>query len=190
MNRKSNAMAASFFADHFDNFAELVSELPNDSEHVSKLKTLILKDNLPTDLAFIRTYLAFLPDKITKLETRGLALHAQVEIIEEVQRKIQIIPGLRGHLLQKKLNDVLSKNVGFTSLQELSHSLIDTSGQISTSISRNPRVLSAYNFAPLVSVDLERSFSAYKLILSDRRQKFTQENLEKHLIVMHNKKFL
>lgn len=181
--------AASFFAAHFTNFAELISELPNDSQHVAKLKTLILNQNLPTDLAFIQTYLSFLPEKILKLETRGLSLHEQVEIMNEVRQKIQMIPGTRGYHLQQKLEDVLMKNEGFKSLRELDVSLHDASHQVTNTISRDPQVLSAYSFAPLVSVDLERSFSAYKLILSDRRHQFTQENLSKHLIVMFNKTF-
>lgn len=182
--------AASFFAVHLPNFAEVISELPDDSQHIGKLKTLIRKKNLPTDLAFIQTYFSFLPEKITTLETRGLPLHDQVQVIEEVRRKIQIIPGSRGYLLQKKLEDVLSKNEGFALLRELSMSFTDTSYQVTTTISRDPQVLSAYAFAPLVSVDLERSFAAYKLILSDRRHQFTQENVAKHLVVMYNTNLL
>lgn len=33
-------------------------------------------------------------------------------------------------------------------------------------------------YAPVVSVDLERSFSQYKRILTDRRQNFTFGNIE------------
>lgn len=182
--------AASFFAVHLPNFAEVISELPDDSQHIGKLKTLIRKKNLPTDLAFIQTYFSFLPEKITTLETRGVPLHDQVQVIEEVHRKIQIIPGSRGYLLQKKLEDVLSKNEGFALLRELSMSFTDTSYQVTTTISRDPQVLSGYAFAPLVSVDLERSFAAYKLILSDRRHQFTQENVAKHLVVMYNTNLL
>lgn len=182
--------ADSFFAVHFTNFAELITELPNDSQHVGKLKTLVQKQNLPTDLAFIQTYLSFLPEKILKLETRGLSLHDQVEIMEHVRQKIQMVPGTRGYQLQRKLEDVLSKNEGFALLRELNVSFLDDSHQVTSTISRDPRVLSAYSFAPLVSVDLERSFSGYKLILTDRRHQFTQENLSKHLIVMFNKNFL
>lgn len=39
-----------------------------------------------------------------------------------------------------------------------------------------------YSFAPLVSVDVERSFSLLKNILTDRRQRFTDENFKMYAI--------
>ena len=46
-----------------------------------------------------------------------------------------------------------------------------------------PELVSAYKYCPITSVDIERSFSAYKLILTDKRHKFTPEHLEKIIIV-------
>jgi hypothetical protein len=45
-----------------------------------------------------------------------------------------------------------------------------------------PGIISAYKFAPVTSVDVERSFSIYKNILSDNRTSFSPENLEKYII--------
>jgi len=42
-------------------------------------------------------------------------------------------------------------------------------------------------YAPLTSVDVERSFSIYKNILSDRRQSLTTENIEKYNVIEFNK---
>jgi len=43
-----------------------------------------------------------------------------------------------------------------------------------------------YKFAPISSVDVERSFSKYNHKLSDRRRWFLFENLKKVLIVQCN----
>lgn len=44
-----------------------------------------------------------------------------------------------------------------------------------------------YNkYAPVNSVDVERSFSMFKVLLADNRQSFQFENLKKHLIVQYN----
>lgn len=43
-----------------------------------------------------------------------------------------------------------------------------------------------FKYAPIISVDVERSFSAYKNVLSDNRRKFLFENLKKTLIVQVN----
>ena len=40
-----------------------------------------------------------------------------------------------------------------------------------------------FKYCPVTSVDVERSFSAYKLILTDKRQKFNPEHLEKLMVV-------
>lgn len=71
----------------------------------------------------------------------------------------------------------LRKNVELGLLEELNLSL--TEGVASSSaIARDPALLSAFTFAPLTSVDVERSFSDYKYILSDRRHKFIKENFK------------
>ena len=157
---------------------------------MSKMKELIGNPNLPTDLAFIKTYLSFLPHTITRLEGRGLSLADQVNAIEDARMKINRIPGPRGRQMQKKFTSVFEKNSGFAQLSQLSYALSGADPLAATGISRNPIVLSAYSHAPLTSVDLERSFSTYKSVLSDKRHNLTVENAARHVIVMHNSKFL
>ena len=43
-------------------------------------------------------------------------------------------------------------------------------------------------YAPMVSCDVERSFSLYKTLLNDRRTSFTEDSIEKYMIVRHDKK--
>ena len=43
-----------------------------------------------------------------------------------------------------------------------------------------------FKYAPLTSVDMERSFSSLKYVLSDRRHNFKETNLEKYIIVNFN----
>ena len=38
-------------------------------------------------------------------------------------------------------------------------------------------------FAPMTSVDVERSFSRYKTILADNRRKCLFDNIKQHLII-------
>lgn len=46
--------------------------------------------------------------------------------------------------------------------------------------------LAYFNYAPITSVDVERSFSIYKNLLSSNRRRFTFENIRKYLIVQCN----
>ena len=143
---------------------------------------------MSADLAFIHSHVAFLPAAITRLEERGLSLHDQIALIDDVRCKLRKIPGTRGSTLNKKSDSVFSKNKGFVTLHDLDQALLD--GSTISDVSTDPTVLSSYTYAPIVSVDVERSFSEYKLILTDKRHNLKQENLEKYLIVMHNKRYL
>ena len=49
-----------------------------------------------------------------------------------------------------------------------------------------PMELASMKFAPITSIDVEKSFSRLKHILNDRRQKFTFENLKQVLSVHCN----
>jgi len=43
-----------------------------------------------------------------------------------------------------------------------------------------------FKYAPNTLVDVERTFSSYKILLSDNRRAFTFENLLKHFIIQCN----
>lgn len=123
------------------------------------------------------------------METRGLSLLEQINIVEKVRRDINCIQGAKGLSLQQKAEAVFSKNKGFQELQSLQHAMNDASVSTNCKI-RDPVVLSVLLWAPLVSVDVERSFSVYKYVLSDRRLRFTQENVKKHVLINYNSEFL
>jgi hypothetical protein len=73
---------------------------------------------------------------------------------------------------------VLEKNPGLSKLIEIVKVL--TGGVIQIDLAQD--MIAAMKFAPMVSCDVERSFSVYKQILSDKRICFTPENLEMYFI--------
>lgn len=83
-------------------------------------------------------------------------------------------------MVLNKLKSVLEKNVGFQTLKGVKSVLNKERTEIDLNIS--PDIISSLKHAPITSVDVERSFSLYKNILSDIRQNFSSENLEKHLV--------
>ncbi|XP_022173387.1 uncharacterized protein LOC111035879 isoform X2 [Myzus persicae] len=46
--------------------------------------------------------------------------------------------------------------------------------------------LTYFKYAPITSVNVERSFSAYKTLLTNNRRSFKVENIKKHLIIQCN----
>lgn len=153
-------LAALFYGKYYEKFSGLVSELKSsDSAHIQKLKTLMNNTpQLPLDLAFIHSYLAFLPDAITRLETRGLTLDQQLELVENAHSKIDSIPGAGGDILQLKNTKVFHKNIGYTALREINSALVHGTGVPSSIASKNPSILSSYVYAPITSMEVEWHF--------------------------------
>ena len=46
--------------------------------------------------------------------------------------------------------------------------------------------IQCFRFAPISNANVERSFSKFNLILTDRRYSFTEENLKYNMIVNYN----
>lgn len=139
------------------------------------------KDNLPTDLAFIKSYFSFMSHTITGqirrqrftgfTDIRPSGKHARLKM--HALGSIVLLDQ-KNFVCKKNIGFVFKKNEGFTKLKELVFSFIDNgdAGVIS-SISRDPFIVTAYTYAPLTFIDLERSFSGYKCVVSDRRHNLT-----------------
>ena len=132
------------------------------------------------DLAFIRAHLAFLAPYITRLEEQGMQLTTAVDLMEEVQGKLANIPGEVGQVLKTKLDKVLEKNPGFGHIKAIAGVLSGTASTIPEGM--GPADVAMYKFCPTASVDVERSFSLYKNILSDKRHNLTNESLKKIML--------
>ena len=96
--------------------------------------------------------------------------------------------GERGSTLRGKADSVFEKNEGLQKLCDINRVLLG--GNATSVVPDDPVVLSAFMYAPITSVDIERSFSDLKTVLTDRRHSFKEDSLESHLIVLHNTRAL
>ena len=124
---------------------------------------MIRNNDVKNELIEINSF-NFLPDKIKELESASLTVTQHLGIIENVKQN------LFGEYLNK-LNNWLSKNPDLLKFTSEDNSI-------------DHRIKTV--FAPLVSVGVERSFSTYKTILSDRRYNFLNSNIEKMLVIQFN----
>lgn len=95
--------------------------------------------------------------------------------------------GTNGLVINTKYEDVFKKNHGFNIITKISKIL---TGEVFILVGL-PENLSShdllyYKYMPITSVDVERSFSRYKNLLTDNRRSFLFENLSKALIVQCN----
>jgi hypothetical protein len=126
-------------------------------------KDLVKSNTLENSLIEIRR-MSFLTEAISELQNQGLKTCKQLEIIESVEDQ------LSGNSLVK-LEKSLLKNPDLKKF---------TDGENDYEFRYNTR------FAPLVSVDVERSFSLYKDILSDKRQNMTSKTIENLNVISFN----
>jgi hypothetical protein len=79
-----------------------------------------------------------------------------------------------------KLQTVLRINFGFLTLTSVCQVINGDYVHCLEDIA--PEKILKLKYAPLISCDVERSFSSYKHILSDKRQSVTQENIKSIVI--------
>lgn len=90
----------------------------------------------------------------------------------------------QGKIIHKKLQTVLEKNVGISTLKTLNDLVSGKEIELSH-IAEIHQYYKLFEFAPITTVDLERSFSWLKWILSPRQRRLKSENVEKILIVYY-----
>ncbi|PSN41463.1 hypothetical protein C0J52_21691, partial [Blattella germanica] len=178
--------AALFHADNFSAVKEVVCSLNlNDSLAIKSSQDTFKNETIQRDLAIIKAHFKIIPRAIQKLETCGLSLHASISIFEEVKSELECAPPQYEEILSVKLSSILQIPIliFYAPLTSISVNKYLQGNSVELPEEIPPELVSAYKYCPITSVDVERSFSAYKLILSDKRHKFTSENLEKIMIV-------
>jgi len=183
--------AATYYCDNYKAFCDVINMLnEKDAVSIEHVKKLIQEPTLEGNLIFIKTHFSFIPNKITFLEKQDVLLADSISSFEEIVKKISETPGSIGKLINNKLNTVLKKNTAYGLLKNIKDIISGTRESI-PNMDQNITVtdIPYFKYAPVSSVDVERSFSTYKTVLADNRRRFTFENLKKTLIIQCNSHF-
>jgi hypothetical protein len=152
---------------------------PEEAASIVRAQKCYRDPSLPQQLAYIKTNFGLLVPSIAKLETKGLLMAEVAEIIADVKNSLNAATGEFGKIIRIKFDDVLKRNPGFETIRKIGSILC---GGNVENFDMSPNILSRYKYAPLTSVDVERSFSLYKNILTNNRTRFTPENLEMYIV--------
>lgn len=176
--------AALYYASNFNKIQTIVNALcDDDASSIAIVKKLLLKGTLRNDLAFIAANYSSLPEAIICLEERNKSLVNSLQVVDDIVKKIQVVPGVTGRTVREKCEQVLKQNEDFQKLKGIGM-ILKGENNISTAI--HPETVALFKYAPVTSVEVERSFSVLKNVLSDRRHNLKVENLKKYLVVMCN----
>lgn len=122
---------------------------------------------------------------INVLESKGLELKVSADIIENVKSTLRSIDSQE---FLAKFERILDRNVGYNSLMQIKSLVYD--GELENPNeyvdSLPPSLIALFKFAVVTSTDVERTFSIYKTILTERRQSFVFEHLKQHIILACN----
>jgi hypothetical protein len=91
-----------------------------------------------------------------------------------------------GKMVSRKMKSVLDKNSGYETLCSISRILTGESFSTLNIEELTASDLVHFKYAPIVSADVERSFSKYKNVLSDNRRSLTFENLRMLTVIYSN----
>lgn len=125
---------------------------------------MLMHDPATMDELITLNELSFLPASIKRLEAHGLTIDEQKSIIDSAMERLK-------DPFKAKLMSLLANNPSYVDIFGL----------------KDLEDRRIFKYAPLVSVDVERSFSSIRLIDSDRRQHFTAEHLKQHAIAYFNR---
>lgn len=169
------------------NILQVLESLDSEDAKCIKEAQILIKDQqLFIDLLFIQNHFSMLPEIITKLESKGMRLTESMELFFKLKHDIEAVPGDIGKIVSNKLNLVLSKNPAFNDFCGLA-SVFNKITETPDNISIEKQFWNKFVYAPVTSCDVERSFSAFKYVLQDKRESFKIENIEKVLIIYCNK---
>jgi hypothetical protein len=182
--------AAIYYCEHLNTVRRVIEKLDEfDAVSIKKTKKYIVKPGLESNLTYIKSNFTILVEGINKLQTKGLSLITVLKIIEDIEESFKSLRGEAGTIVKNKFKTVFENNNGLSTLKRISKIL---SGEEENSeLDGDLEELTSddivfFKYAPITSVDVERSFSTYKSLLTDNRRNFKLENLAKHLIIQCN----
>jgi hypothetical protein len=159
----------------------------NEAKAVGKAKLAVQDTGTRAEIAYIHANFGFIPNLIRVVESRGVRLSESLLRVDESRGLLRGVAGRVPELVHEKLDSILLKNEGLETLRLISAVLTGDSKEPVPQFEFTPEELALFQFAPVVSCDVERTFSQYKAVLRDNRQSFAFEHLRLHLLIYCNK---
>ena len=174
--------AVEYYATNFDSVKAVISTLDvEDAVSISEAQNLLLDAKLQHNLTTLSANYTFLVKPIADLQATGISLDQSLSILSEVEAKLKLVPGSVGAAISKKFNSVLKRNPDIQTIMDI-NKLIKGENVTEASTKISPLKIASFKYAPLTTVDVERSFSVHRSIYTDRRRQTTSNNLEMELV--------
>lgn len=154
--------------DKFDDFKKFTAALPDDSNMKDEIYSCMNSKHFDDEIKSAYKH-RFLISTIFDLEKNSLSTENQIKIVKDSIDKIYEL-----NIYKDRINSVLARNPSYNFFASFDILKCKVQDKI-------------FSHVPLTTVAVERSFSLYKHIFSDKRRSLTPSNLEKLLIIYYNK---
>lgn len=178
--------AATYFIKHYDEVKRVLNTFScSEGRSIIEAKRAFGDANIRSDLYFIANYLITIPNAIKKLQDKSLSISDSLKIVEKTYREISKLNlTVKGKKIFNKLKLVLKKNSGYSTLKIINELLNGKEIELQSQANRAAiDSFRKFKYAPITTVDVERSFSSMKWIFTARRRRLTVPNIEKILVV-------
>jgi hypothetical protein len=182
--------AALYYSKNFEAIKKFIEEELNGEDAVSirLSQELLNKPNIKRDLAVISTSFSTFSKILTILEEHGLSLDAALSHLTAVEQQFETLSGSELDTIKAKLANIVSKNVGLGKLRMIQaiEQASESQQPLTSDIDLTPNEIASFKFAPVVSCEVERSFSKFKAIFRDNRHRLKFVNLKKYVVICCN----
>lgn len=162
--------ATDYYCKHLQSIRNVFTKLNDDSVSILKVKNILDDQQLDANLVCITSNFGIISKSITQLETRGLKLVDSINIINKIKNEMNVINTQSDSIksVVEKFKKVIEKNKGFNMLRIISNILNGTGENIEMDElgDLNACEMIYFKYASITSVDVERSFSQYKNLLT------------------------
>ena len=133
-----------------------------------------------SQLVYMSTYYREIPGLITRLKSSSLSIDVAFGLLGTARTCVESALGPNAEPAREKLRNLLLNNPGLSTSKNIL-SVLHGEGDPST-VPLTMAEIPLVRYAPMVSTDVERSFSRYKALLTDRRLSLTLENAKYHIV--------
>lgn len=184
--------AAVYYFENYDKIVRFVNVLEEtETANVQNAKLCLAQVRLHTYLMYIQRNYGTLPGAIGRLEDRNVPLAESLGIVDRVAATFANLEGPYTDGISDALVKTLRENGGLIVLRKISKIISAEENPIDpTLLARGLEMndLLYYKYAPIASVDVERSFPAYKSVFPDDGRDYfgNFEYIRKNLVIQCN----
>jgi hypothetical protein len=178
---------ANYYCTNYSPIGKIFSKFDRkDSSSITSVQELF-SVTMSRNLAYIKANFCGISKSITRLKTMGIQLCNAINIVKQTESELSRVQGKAANKVNARLQSVLEQNPGYSTLCNVSDILCVNEADLG----RNEQELSAndltvFKYSPVRSCDVERSFSRYKILLSDNRRSFQFDGFKMHVIIHCN----